>query len=218
MVANPDRRTAILDAAVDLLGADGGRALTYRNLDRRAGLPLGTTSNYFPTRADLVLAVARRVFERLTPSPARIAELAEGGAGTTAQVGYVQYVVERLLAAPRLTLALVELRLHAARDADLAAVLAPFLRDGLAADQAFHAEAGLPGTAGDVTLLHYAIEGLVLDRLTVPLDPGRPVEDIAAQLAVRLTGSRSEPRFAVDDTEEDRVGAGRGADETRRPP
>ena len=29
----------------------------------------------------------------------------------------------------------------------------------------------LPGEAFDIALFHYAIDGLILDRLTVPIDP-----------------------------------------------
>src|SRR5262245_15036152 len=59
-----DRRTTILDAAVDLLGGHGPRGLTHRAVDAEAGLPAGSTSNYFRTREALLLAVAERVAER----------------------------------------------------------------------------------------------------------------------------------------------------------
>ena len=43
-----DRRELIAEAALEVLEADGGRGLTHRAVDRRAGLPQGSTSNYFP--------------------------------------------------------------------------------------------------------------------------------------------------------------------------
>jgi DNA-binding transcriptional regulator YbjK len=53
----PPRRRA-LDAAVDLLGTEGLRALTHGRVDERAGLPRGSTSNYFRTRAALLAGVS----------------------------------------------------------------------------------------------------------------------------------------------------------------
>lgn len=180
MVANPARRAALADAAIDVLGEEGARALTHRAVDVRAGLPRGTASNYFPTRAALLLGVAERIFTRLQPDTARVEAIAT--ADSDALGGYVQYVVEWLLAQPQLALALVEVRLAAARSAEVAAAVGPFLRDGLDADIEFHRSRGLPGGADRVVLLHYLVDGLVLDRLTVPLQPDRDPAQIAAEL------------------------------------
>ncbi|HEX5919668.1 MAG TPA: TetR family transcriptional regulator, partial [Nocardioides sp.] len=45
----PDRRTVLLDAALELVGTQGMRGLTHRAVDAAAGLPAGSTSNYFRT-------------------------------------------------------------------------------------------------------------------------------------------------------------------------
>jgi DNA-binding transcriptional regulator YbjK len=45
MAPNPERRTQILDAAIDILCDDGVGGLTHRQVDGRAGVPAGTTSN-----------------------------------------------------------------------------------------------------------------------------------------------------------------------------
>lgn len=47
-------RNRALAAAVDILGSQGLRALTHRRVDERAGLPAGSTSNYFRSRAALL--------------------------------------------------------------------------------------------------------------------------------------------------------------------
>lgn len=52
------RRDEVLAAAVDLLGREGLHGLTHGRVDRAAGLPAGTASNHFRTRAALVTAVA----------------------------------------------------------------------------------------------------------------------------------------------------------------
>ena len=154
MAANPQRRRTITDAAVACLGEHGARGLTHRAVDRQAGVPAGTTSNYFPTRAALVLGAAERIFELLAPDPARVKLINSNHHGVLAAMAYVEYVAERLLSSPHLTLALFELRLEAARNPAVADVLTPFLRSGLVADQTFHDTAGLLGGPQEVQLLH----------------------------------------------------------------
>ena len=51
-----------------MLEAEGGRGLTHRAVDRRAGLPQGSTSNYFPTREALLTAALLRLVELERPS------------------------------------------------------------------------------------------------------------------------------------------------------
>jgi DNA-binding transcriptional regulator YbjK len=64
-------KTRALDAAIDLVGTHGLRALTHARVDERAELPKGSTSNYFRTRAALLSGVVDRIVER---------EMAEVGA------------------------------------------------------------------------------------------------------------------------------------------
>ena len=54
MASNRERALA---AAVELLGTEGLRALTHVRVDERAGLPKGSTSNHFRTRAALLEGV-----------------------------------------------------------------------------------------------------------------------------------------------------------------
>lgn len=53
-----------LTAAVELLGAQGVRALTHARVDQRAGLPPGSTSNWFRTRRALLKGVSDWIAER----------------------------------------------------------------------------------------------------------------------------------------------------------
>ncbi len=59
-----DRRTLIQDAALEIVGTCGMRALTHRAVDTAAGLPSGSTSNYFRTREALILGVSERFIAR----------------------------------------------------------------------------------------------------------------------------------------------------------
>ena len=55
-----NRQDALLDAAIRVLGSGGPRHLTHRAVDAEAGVPVGSTSNYFRTREALVDAVVAR--------------------------------------------------------------------------------------------------------------------------------------------------------------
>lgn len=50
------RRTAIATAVIELAAAAGARAVTHSAVDRHLGLPRGSTSYYYRTRADLIAA------------------------------------------------------------------------------------------------------------------------------------------------------------------
>lgn len=49
-----DRRRLVAEGAVDLLAEEGAHGLTHRRLDRKLGLPEGSTSNVFSSRDELL--------------------------------------------------------------------------------------------------------------------------------------------------------------------
>lgn len=53
-----------MDAAIELVGTEGLRSLTHARIDERAGLPKGTTSNYFRTREALTVGVVEWMAQR----------------------------------------------------------------------------------------------------------------------------------------------------------
>lgn len=58
------RRKAIAQAALDILGESGSRALTHRAIDQHLEFPDGTTSAYYRRREDLIGAAVRELFNR----------------------------------------------------------------------------------------------------------------------------------------------------------
>ncbi|WP_284548979.1 TetR/AcrR family transcriptional regulator [Aestuariimicrobium sp. T2.26MG-19.2B] len=58
------QRERVLDAAIEVLGTQGLRALTHRRVDLQAGLAAGSTSNHFRTREALVMGVSEAIPER----------------------------------------------------------------------------------------------------------------------------------------------------------
>jgi len=61
-------RERVLDAAITLLGTEGLRALTHTRIDAHAGVPKGSTSNYFRTRAAVLEGVVDWMYEVERPS------------------------------------------------------------------------------------------------------------------------------------------------------
>ncbi|HET6298929.1 MAG TPA: TetR/AcrR family transcriptional regulator [Kribbella sp.] len=186
MPRNPERRIQLADAGLAVLADSGARGLTHRAVDAAAGLPAGTASNYFRTRDALLGALGERIFERLAPDEAVLEPLAQRQPTVDLLVDYVRYIVERLLGRPELSLALLELRLEAARRPGLHEILSRTLQQGFDADVSFHVQAGLPGGAEEVRLLHFAIDGLVLDQLTPGIGRRYDVDAITARLVRRL--------------------------------
>ncbi|MEZ7237739.1 TetR/AcrR family transcriptional regulator [Rhodococcus sp. GXMU-t2271] len=198
MAANPERRAQLADAGLRVLGADGARKLTHRAVDREAGVPLGTCANYFPTRDDLLGALGARIFERLAPEPDRLEALAGRTPDVDLYVDYMRYLVERTTAQPDLTVALMELRLESRRSPGLAEVLGATLSRNYRLDVEFNDAAGLPATALDVALLHFAIDGLLLDLLTPSIGADATPDELVTALVTRLlarpgTGPLSSP-------------------------
>ncbi len=171
MVKNQERRHALADAGLRVLAESGARGLTHRAVDTEAGVPLGTTSNYFRSRDALLGGLGERIMERFAPDEAVVAELAGREPGRDLFVDYLRYILKRTTAQPELTRALIELRLEAARRPGLAEVLGTTLRQGYRDDVAYHATTGLPGGAFEIALLHYAMDGLLLDLLTTSIAP-----------------------------------------------
>jgi AcrR family transcriptional regulator len=60
-----DVRTKILESALTLLGESGVTDLTQPKVSRGAGVSQSHLTYYFPTRADLLIAVARHAIEQV---------------------------------------------------------------------------------------------------------------------------------------------------------
>lgn len=186
MAKNDARRSALADAGITVLAREGSRGLTHRAIDAEAGVPLGTTSNYFRSRELLIAGLVERIGIRLAPSADDLA--ARDSAPPTRELfaDYVRDIVRRLTTHRDVTLALFELRLEVARRPELMPAFRDWQRAAFDADVAFNEAAGLPGGRREIALFHYAIEGLVFDRLTSPLDPETGTDEIVDALVAGL--------------------------------
>ncbi len=169
-----------------MLAEAGARGLTHRAVDTEAGVPIGTASNYFRSRDALLGALGERIMERFAPDEAIVAKLAGRTPSRELFVDYLRYILERTTAQPDLTRALIELRLEAARRPGLAEILGATLRQGYRDDVAFHLTTGLPGGAVEIALLHYAMDGLLLDLLTTSIDADLTPDEALTAFVDRL--------------------------------
>jgi DNA-binding transcriptional regulator YbjK len=184
MVSNPGRRTALLDAAIEVLAAEGARGLTFRTVDAQAEVPVGTASNYFAGRDELLAQVGAHLYLRFAPEPEELAQATSGPATLEQLIMIMQRMVDRLIDRRSVYLALLELRLEATRRPALQEMLTRRVRDDLDFNLSNHAQSGLPGDRNTVILLYLALAGLIIEQLTLPgvLAPEGSVADLVARI------------------------------------
>ncbi|MFJ7149041.1 TetR/AcrR family transcriptional regulator [Streptomyces sp. NPDC100445] len=189
MRQNPARRAALLDGAIEVLAREGARGLTQRAVDKEAGVPIGTASNYFRNRDDLLVQAGARVYERLRPEENALTEMF-GQARDAASYGVMlRESVGRVAAFPAGHLALLELRLEATRRPELRTLLTERVRADIDENVNRHEAAGLPGGATAVRLMYLAMNWLIVEQLTLPevfTDAER--DRLVAQAVERIVG------------------------------
>lgn len=110
------RREAILEAALEIIAETGVAGTSHRAIAERAGVPLGSTTYYFPTLSALVTEALERVSQRLRELMRVWAEKVGDGSNLAADLARLahEYVTDR----PRALLE-YELYLAAARSPEL---------------------------------------------------------------------------------------------------
>lgn len=190
-MANAQRRTELVDAAIEVLADQGARGLTFRAVDARAVVPAGTASNYFASRDDLLVQAGGRIYQRLAPDAATMTRSLTGPRDQQRVLELTRDLARRVQDYRVGHLALLELRLAATRRPALQEVLTRTVRDDLEANIAYHLDSGLPGDATTVVLLYLALNWLVVERLTLPgvLDGvgGLSADDLVDALVQRIS-------------------------------
>lgn len=181
----------LLDAAIDVLAREGARGLTFRAVDAEAKTPVGTASNYFANRDELLMQTAERVYERWMPDEATWAAATEGPRDTAKVTTLMREMIGRITAFRGGYLAMLELRLEATRRPDLRAVLTKRVRADIDANIAYHLEQGMPGDATSVKLLILALNWLIVETLTLPdLFTQEEVDDLVVKAVERSLATR----------------------------
>lgn len=182
MARNEERRRLLADAGLRVLAGEGSRGLTHRAVDEAAGVPIGTASNYFRSRDALISGLVERIGERLAPDAQDLERRAAQPPSRELFTEYLRDIVRRLSEHREVTIALFELRLESLRRPELAEMFGAWRRAGFDGDVAFNTAAGLPGGRREIALFHYAIDGLMLDRLGTPVDPATSTDEIVEAL------------------------------------
>jgi DNA-binding transcriptional regulator YbjK len=162
-----ERRGAILDATVRILGSRGLGAVTHRSVAREAQVPLAATTYYFSSKDELITeAVSLLVSEEVAQLAERAAALGEGlGSPDRAAGALVQVLVPDENAA-RAQLAKFELYLEAARRPGLREAVAQWQDAFFALAEMVLQAAGAPDPAGRAPLLVTAVDGVLMYELS----------------------------------------------------
>ncbi|WP_405588854.1 TetR/AcrR family transcriptional regulator [Streptomyces sp. NBC_01092] len=196
MAGNPERRAALVDAGVEVLAREGARGLTFRAVDAEAGVPVGTSSNYFTGRDELLRQIDARLHVRLAPDPEVIAGLLTRPKDRALVTAFMHDLMARATRDRTGYLAMMEMRLEASRRPELRSSFTKSVRGDLDEAIEFHRAAGLPGGDEVVTVLYLAMLGLLLEHLTLPdvLDgvlPGVSVPDgLVERIAATIVPDR----------------------------
>ncbi len=183
---NTRRRSALADAAIEVLGTAGMHKLSHRAVDERAGLPAGTAANYFPRRDDLLAAAAERVAELHVAEMTAADRAATRPAGPPAGLDTLAELIGASLydaAARHRTryLAAYELALESTRQPALATAMARLGADAVGTTLAEHRSLGLDTTPEQVQTLIALYNGTLLTLVIAP--PGTVTPEATLALA-----------------------------------
>jgi DNA-binding transcriptional regulator YbjK len=178
--SSPDRRVAILDAALCVIAAGGVDAVTHREVAAQAAVPLGSTTYYFASRDELL----REAFRHYAAGVLAWLEELWGESvrppTAAAVVAFLVEVAQREFARPEFVLVEYELILRAARDPALAQVFRAY-EHALAARLAEALERlGAAHPFDSARTLIALVRGFELERLT---EPAADFEDLRGRLA-----------------------------------
>lgn len=166
---NEERRSALTDAAIEVLGTSGIHRLSHRAVDDAAKLPAGTASNYFKSRDELLEAVARRVADLQLADMAATADIeaAAVDAGRLAELLGMSLYEASTRYRTRM-LAIYELSLEATRRPKLLHALSGIANATLGATVGHHRNLGLRSSPEQVQALITLYGGALFALVTAP--------------------------------------------------
>ena len=188
------RRETLLDAAIELLGTRGVRAVTHRGVDAEAGVPAGSTSNLFRSRDALLGAVVERFVERERWNWERVAAAVDPR--TRAELAATLGAFAREATGPQrvLTLARYALLVEGAQSPELRS---PLAMGGARVNIYFETwlrRAGSTDPDRDLRIVANMVTGRVLHDLAIPdpdFDPTIDIADLLEALALLSATSAS---------------------------
>jgi AcrR family transcriptional regulator len=184
---NQRRRAELADAAIALLAESGVHGVTHRAVERRAGLPAGTASNYFRSREALLVAAAERVGQLHYADMDRVAGRRRRTSSRPRERAAGLIAESLLMAATTYRqryLAIFELRLESLRRPALAGALAGLQQRSVAFTISHHAANGLDIPPEAVPTLLALYGGALFTLVSSPPDEVTParVGELAAAI------------------------------------
>jgi len=175
------RRSALIEAAIEVAAEKGMAGVTHRAVTERAGLPLTTVGYFFDSITDLAVEALRsKVAEDVAAMRALSGQLAQEERGPAE-------ITEALALAAGSTsrtdgLAFVEALLHTARTPELQPVATEVLQAGRETVAALADAAGAPGIDAGAFLA--LVHGHLLHTLAAPelVEPGALLRGVRALL------------------------------------
>lgn len=165
------RRPLLADAAITVLARDGGRGLTHRAVDREAGVPEGTTKNYYPTRETILHAAAHRMAELHRGAIDRLRDTTPPGATPHQLRSLYPALIRRAVHTdPTQALAMFELYLEGVRRPAIRAALGAMATANAQATAQLHHAAGVPSDTTTTGLLDACLLGVMVTQLALPED------------------------------------------------
>lgn len=169
-------RTALLDAAVQLIVEEGWGAVTTRKMAERAGVRPGVVHYHFGSVTDLLVTASLDALKRELE---HMLDMFEDAHDTSAGLGDMLKTVATYSADDPLTILMSEALLAATRIEALRTELSDLLRQWRAATARWLQLQGVEDAEATATVLTAALDGLVLHCL---LDPTLGMEELGGPL------------------------------------
>jgi DNA-binding transcriptional regulator YbjK len=165
-----DRRDLLLDAAIRVIAAQGLRGMTHRSVEAEAGVPHGSTTYYFGTRRDLVVALMHHIAERAAKQAAPITRGLSLMLADRSKPVDLDVIGDAMLAwidsEAEMELARYELQITAARDPEMKRLASEICDQFRVMCEPIVIACGSKDVQRDSTIVQTAFDGWMYARLT----------------------------------------------------
>jgi DNA-binding transcriptional regulator YbjK len=165
-----DKRTALLDAALRVIGTRGLREATHRAVETEAGVPHGSVTYWFGSRDGLLAAAVERMRELDESRVSAMAQQLAMALATSDADSVIDAVAEggaRMFEETRVaTQARYELLLAGSRDAEIGRLMEECTRIFWELAKPVVIAAGSQDPDGDARIVMAMLDGLFFDALT----------------------------------------------------
>ena len=179
------RRREILEATVRVIGRGGVEAVEHRAVAAEAGVPLGSTTYYFDSKADMVAQALHHVADRETERVEEQVQVVRAEDPDGLPERFVDWAMDQAFADRVVLLAQYELYLEGARRVELRPAAERWDGAWHSLHEAALKRLGAPDPGRRAQLLCAGIDGLILQFLATGRDLGE-LRPLLIELIERL--------------------------------